>query len=298
MGQPVGRLSVVVLGTVTALALAGCGGSEPKAAPSTTAPVTPSTTPIPAGYPSNAPSGLPYAKPGTDLSLGEAATVAWQPPATGTTAAPTATPTATASTSSAPSATSTPDASSTPTGSASVTATPTKAVRPSGALRITVTAIQPTTYAKSFRDWKVSSALQTSSPYFVKATVTNVGTVDLGGLTLPLYGETSADTLVEPSTFASTFKPCNPGAFPKKFAAGATVKACLVYLVPDKGSLTGVTFRPSVDFVPITWSTPAALLPGAGTATGSATGSASASTSASTSGTIGVTPTPSATMTR
>jgi hypothetical protein len=267
------RLWGAVPGVVVALTLAGCGGSSPSSDASATRSVTPSSTPVPKGYPSDAPTGQAYTEPGSDLTLGEAAIVAWQPPG------------AAAGTASVPASAS--GSSSAPASGSATTTTSTAA-----ALRITVTAIRPTTYAESFRDWKVSDALKTSAPYFVKATVTNLstaGTADLGGLAVPLYGETAADTLVEASTFASTFKPCAPGTFPKKFAPGATAEVCLVYLVPDHGTLTGVTFRPSIDFKPIRWATPAALLP---------TGSASVGSTPSASGTIGVTPTPSATMSR
>lgn len=193
------------VGAVALLALAGCGGSE-QSQPAPT-PTLPSVTPVPSGYPSGATTGLDYAKPGDEVALGAAATVAWQPP------------------------------------QATVV----------GALRITVTSIQRTTFAASFKDWKVSDQVKGDAPYFVRATIANSGAVDLGGRAVPLYGETSADTLLEPSTFASTFKPCNPNAFPKSFPAGKVATVCLVYLVPDQGELTGVSFRPTESFVPITW---------------------------------------------
>ena len=34
---------------------------------------------------------------------------------------------------------------------------------------------------------------------------------------------------------------------------GATAKVCLVYLAPDKGDLTAVSFRPTQEDAPITW---------------------------------------------
>ncbi|UDY24854.1 hypothetical protein [Nocardioides sp. Kera G14] len=123
-----------------------------------------------------------------------------------------------------------------------------------GALRISVSAIQRTTFAKSFRDWKVADEVKGYAPYFVQASVANVGPTNLGAQTVPLYGETSADTLLEPSTFATTFKPCTPSTFPQKFTTGQVAVVCMVYLVPDGGQLTGVTFRPTEGFTPITWS--------------------------------------------
>ena len=55
------------------------------------------------------------------------------------------------------------------------------------------------------------------------------------------------------TTFASAFTPCEPGAFPKKFRTGKKIKVCLVFLSPKKGELTAVSFRPTQDFDPITW---------------------------------------------
>ncbi|MFT4262341.1 MAG: hypothetical protein QM572_03075 [Nocardioides sp.] len=147
------------------------------------------------------------------------------------------------------------------------------------ALNVRVTAIRATTFAESFQDWKVSDDLKTSVPYFVEASIANVSDADLGGLLVPLYGETSADTLLEPSTFASAFKPCNPANFPKPFARGAIAQVCLVYLVPDGGQLTGVTFRPTEEFLPIIWKTPEETA--SPSPTSSATGSTSSSATAS-----------------
>jgi hypothetical protein len=139
--------------------------------------------------------------------------------------------------------------------SATVAWQPTPAAK-IGALRISVTAIQRTTFAASFKDWKVDDAVASYAPYFVQASIANVGPTDFGGLPVPLYGETSADTLLEPSGFASAFKPCTPSSFPEPFGTGQVVPVCLVLLVPEGGELTGVTFRPTPEFTPIVWRGP------------------------------------------
>ncbi len=95
--------------------------------------------------------------------------------------------------------------------------------------------------------------MKTGKPYFVRATVTNRGETDLAGRPVPLYIVDGTDTLVEATSFSSRFKPCEPGSFPEPFPAGATVETCLVFLAPDKGDLTAVSFRPTQEYDPITW---------------------------------------------
>lgn len=122
-----------------------------------------------------------------------------------------------------------------------------------GVIRASVDRIERTTFEQSFKEWKVAEQIRSYTPYLVHALITNTGETDLAGLPLPLYGLSAADALVEPSTFASRFKPCHPSTLPKPFPAGASVGVCLVYLVPDGGELAGVAFRPSEEFRPITW---------------------------------------------
>jgi hypothetical protein len=142
-----------------------------------------------------------------------------------------------------------------------------------GTLRVSVDNIEPTTFKKSFQDWKVDATTRTFAPYFVRAHVTNIGATDLGGLPAPIYGESAANALVEAAVFKERFKPCHPSVLPKSFAAGASTTLCLVYLVPDRGQLVGAAFRPTQEFDPIVWrpSTASTQTPPATAATGSAT---------------------------
>lgn len=125
-----------------------------------------------------------------------------------------------------------------------------------GVLDLRVTRLEKTTFKRSFAGWKLDSATKKASPYFVHATVENVGDTDLGGRRVPLYIVDGSNTLIESSTFASTFKPCPSAPLPKKFKSGARTKVCLVYLSPDRGELTAVSFRPTQEFDPITWTGP------------------------------------------
>lgn len=125
-----------------------------------------------------------------------------------------------------------------------------------GVIELSVTRIERTTFRRSFAGWQLGAGAKRTTPYFVRATVTNAGETDLGGRQVPLYGVDSADTLVEASTFKGRFKPCPSRPFPKPFAAGATHEACLVYLAPAGTTLTSVVFRPTQESVPITWTGP------------------------------------------
>lgn len=122
-----------------------------------------------------------------------------------------------------------------------------------GVLAITVDRIDKTTFAKSFAGWKLDDGTLAMTPYFVQASVTNNGETDLGGRPVPLYIVDSDDTLVESSTFKGTFEPCPSKPFPKVFGSGKTMSTCLVYLAPEGTTLEAVSFRPTQDFNPITW---------------------------------------------
>jgi hypothetical protein len=120
-------------------------------------------------------------------------------------------------------------------------------------LDLTVTRLEETTFKESFVGWDIDAETRTKQPYFVRVTVTNRGETDMSGRPVPLYLVDGNNTLVEATTFQSTFKPCSPGVLPKKFVNGKSTKTCLVFLAPDKGELTAVSFRPTQEFDPITW---------------------------------------------
>ncbi|MGZ6826637.1 MAG: hypothetical protein ACXVGH_07575 [Mycobacteriales bacterium] len=122
-----------------------------------------------------------------------------------------------------------------------------------GVLDITVDRLEKTTFKKSFQGWQLDAATRKTNPYFVRATVKNVGTQDLGGQDVPLYIVDGQNVLIPPTSFKSSFKPCPSTPFPKAFGTGDQAKVCLVYLAPDHGDLTAVSFRPSQAFNPITW---------------------------------------------
>jgi hypothetical protein len=87
----------------------------------------------------------------------------------------------------------------------------------------------------------------------VTVTVENAGELDLRGRRIPLYVADGRNSLIESNAFKTEYQPCPSPALPEPFASGEETTACLVYLVPDHGRLTSVTFRPGEKFNPITW---------------------------------------------
>lgn len=138
-----------------------------------------------------------------------------------------------------------------------------------GVLDIEVTSLEKASF-DLFVGWELTKQTRSATPYFVRATVTNVGDSNLGGRPVPLYLVDGENRLVESSIFTGSFKPCDDASFPKKFAAGDRLRACMVYLAPDKGELTAVSFRPTQEFNPITWT--GEVEPAAGTRDGKKSG--------------------------
>lgn len=122
-----------------------------------------------------------------------------------------------------------------------------------GVIDVTVQRLEKTTFAKSFSGFKITDETKTTSPYFVRGTITNTGATDLGKRRIPLYVVDGENRLVDYSSFGSAFTPCPSTDFPETFAPQQTMEFCQVYLVPDKGELTAVSFRPTQEVNPITW---------------------------------------------
>ncbi len=202
---------LVGLSVVAVLALSGCSGEDdPSSEPSATASVSGSASASVSASPAEpylpVPAGVTLTDPGTELSVGDDAVVAFEP-----------------------------------------------RQKKVGVLDITVTKLEQTTFKKSFQGWKLDATTRRSTPYFVQVRVENVGDSELGRTPIPLYVVDGNNTLIEASTFASTFRPCPSKPLPQEFAPGDRTKACLVFLAPDQGELTSVTFRPTQQFNPITW---------------------------------------------
>lgn len=122
-----------------------------------------------------------------------------------------------------------------------------------GVLDVRVDRLEKTSFKRSFGGWKINEETKKTRPYFVRVQLTNTGETDLGGRRIPLYAVDGENRLVDYSGFGSSFAACPSTDFPKRFAPGASGEFCLVYLVPERGDLTAVSFRPTQEVNPITW---------------------------------------------
>lgn len=119
-------------------------------------------------------------------------------------------------------------------------------------LELTVTSVRRATI-DDFAAYVLDKRTRRSTPYYVKVTVANAGTGDVGGTDVPLWAVDGSDTLVHSSTFTNSFQRCPSQSLPKRFGPGERLRTCLVYLLPDRGELTAVSFRPLQAFAPIEW---------------------------------------------
>jgi hypothetical protein len=90
-------------------------------------------------------------------------------------------------------------------------------------------------------------------PYYVTITVKNVGDGQIGRSAIPLWALAQDNTLIGSSGFTNAFSRCPSQALPRDFAAGASTRTCLMFLMPAGGTLVGVSYRPVMDTAPIVW---------------------------------------------
>jgi len=105
-----------------------------------------------------------------------------------------------------------------------------------------------------FAGFKLSDPYQRrASYYYVRVTVRNLGEDRFGGVDVPLWGISGDNTLLPPVRFTSAFAPCSTEPLPEAFGPRDVHRTCLVFLSPDRGTLEGVSFRPTETYVPIEW---------------------------------------------
>jgi hypothetical protein len=120
-----------------------------------------------------------------------------------------------------------------------------------GVLDLAVTRVDRASI-KDLAAFKLDARARKSTPYYVHATVENIGETNLRNTLPPLYVVDGKDRLVQASQFRSQFKPCPSTPLPKDFKRNAPHKACWVYLV-SAGQAEGVDFYPLEGFDPIEW---------------------------------------------
>jgi hypothetical protein len=210
---------VAVLGVATALVLAGCGGGTGSSTPTAGGSGSSPSTTSPSGPPSgSSPAGSSSPKTVQGVSL----TAQGSQLRLGQTAR--------------------------------VTWKPNQ--KTVGVLAISVTRLQKMPIS-AFSDWRLDAATRKSTPYFVHATVRNLGRSNLSGKPVPLYLLDQRNTLLQASSFQATFPACPSRPLPAKFTHGKKTSACLVYFAPDHGKLVAISFRPEQAFDAITWKGPA-----------------------------------------
>lgn len=123
-----------------------------------------------------------------------------------------------------------------------------------GVLDLSVGRLEETTVERSLAGFRLSADVRESTPYFVRAVVTNDGDSDLGGRQVPLYAIDSSGRLIEPTGVDNDFADCPDGVLPAIFAPGDRARTCLIFFVPPGASLESVMFRPPEGVVPLTWS--------------------------------------------
>ncbi|WP_374999669.1 hypothetical protein [Aeromicrobium sp. CTD01-1L150] len=106
---------------------------------------------------------------------------------------------------------------------------------------------------KDFRFFSLDAETKKSTPYYVRATVTNEGPAGLGGVSLPLLAHTDADTVYPASELVGEFKPCPDATTPKSFLAGKSATVCLIYFVPEGEKLQTLDLQPGEPSDAIRW---------------------------------------------
>ena len=124
--------------------------------------------------------------------------------------------------------------------------------RRSSVLSLTVESVKEG-QIKDFAAYQLDKRTAASKPYYVGVKVQNVGTGDLSRAGIPLLALDSRNTLIQSSSFNNTFEKCPSTPLPAGFVADQKTRGCLVYLVPEGGTLTALSFRPLQAFEPILW---------------------------------------------
>lgn len=109
--------------------------------------------------------------------------------------------------------------------------------------------------AKDVRAIKVDPPLKNPRLYYVRFSLENAGTTDLGGvsaLSLPLYVDDGSSVLMPAADVRLAFKPCPLQKLPATFGAGKTAELCLVYVL-ERTVLKNLSLRPNDRDAAITW---------------------------------------------
>lgn len=120
-------------------------------------------------------------------------------------------------------------------------------------LQLTVQSVRQGTLA-DFKGFILDDSYKRrGSYYYARVRVRNVGEGHIGGVGVPVWGVNASNTLLPPVTFTTRFARCPSTPLPARFGPGAAISTCLVFLSPRRGRLVALSYRPSQQFNPITW---------------------------------------------
>lgn len=120
-------------------------------------------------------------------------------------------------------------------------------------LRVTVQGVQRGRLADFNGFILDDSYKRKASYYYTRVSVRNVGEDDVGGAAVPLWGVSATNVLLPAVNFTTRFPRCPSSTLPRKFPPGASMRTCLVYLSPNQGALTSVSYRGDRGASPVTW---------------------------------------------
>lgn len=130
-------------------------------------------------------------------------------------------------------------------------------------LELTVTSATQGSIA-DLSGYNLDERTRASTPYYIRVLVRNIGDGDVGRMSIPLYlvDNRTPKTLIIASSFTNSFTKCPSTKLPTTFAPLASLSTCLVYLAPDHGTMSGVSFRDaSSEGEPILWTGTASAPP-------------------------------------
>ncbi len=106
---------------------------------------------------------------------------------------------------------------------------------------------------KDFRFFALDGASKASTPYYVRANVTNKGPAGIGGVGAPFVAHDDANTIVPSNVVNGDFKPCRGGSLPKSFLPGDSARLCMVFLVPKGRKLVSIDARSDEPATAVRW---------------------------------------------
>ena len=122
-----------------------------------------------------------------------------------------------------------------------------------GVLDITVTRLEKTSFKKSFVGWDLDQRPEEVEPLLRARHDHNVGDTDLGGTTGPALRRRRPDTLVEADDVRQRVQAVRARHVPQEVQPGDEDEGLPGLPRARQGDLTAVSFRPTEEFDPITW---------------------------------------------